>query len=180
MKLVLVVEDDFDTLHPLSELLRLKGYATLTASEIESGFRIACQRRPDLILTDIALPGRSGLQLILNVRQDMGIKNIPIIVISGCGPMMMTEARKAGANCCLEKPIDIDSLWEAMGEMLGGSRANGAGQHDVPEEGERRLATEIDQLVDRLRLSPSKEERDVYLKRLKERILELEARSGGQ
>ena len=58
MRTVLVVEDDFDTLHPLAELLRLKGYTVSTATEAEQGLAVARQQRPNLIITDIALPGK--------------------------------------------------------------------------------------------------------------------------
>src|SRR6185369_1070794 len=116
---VLVVEDDFDTLHPLAELLRLRGYDVSTASEAEQGLDVARQFNPDLIITDIALPGKSGLHFIGAVRKDEQIRSTPIIVISGCGPMIMVEAEAAGANCCLEKPISIDLFWGAIDQIFG-------------------------------------------------------------
>ena len=175
---VLVVEDDFDTLHPLAELLQLKGYDVSTATEAERGLAVARQRRPDLIITDIALPGRSGLHFIGAVRQTDEIKSTPIIVISGCGPMIMVEAEAAGANVCLEKPISIDSFWAAIDHIFG----------DIPETESPKpldwrddpapaLAGEIDRLVETLRNCTSKDEREEVLKRLKERILKLQARS---
>src|ERR1044071_9763131 len=71
-KTVQVVEDDFDTLHPLAELLRLKGYTVITASDAEQALQIARKQKPDLIITDIVLPGKSGLHFITAVRSDEG------------------------------------------------------------------------------------------------------------
>jgi DNA-binding response OmpR family regulator len=178
MRTVLVVEDDFDTLHPLAELLRLKGYTVSTATEAEQGMAVARQQRPDLIITDIALPGRSGLHFIGAVRRDEQIKSTPIIVISGCGPMILVEAEAAGANCCLEKPISIDLFWAAIDQVFGSlSEAESPKAVDWQEDSGRALAGEIDGLVETLRHCTTKTEREEVLKRLKERILLLQARN---
>jgi len=178
MRTVLVVEDDFDTLHPLAELLRLKGYTVSTATEAEQGLTVARQQRPDLIITDIALPGKSGLHFISGVRRDEQIKSTPIIVISGCGPMILVEAEAAGANCCLEKPISIDHFWAAIDQVFGSGP-----ESEVPtpmnwrEDPGPALAGEIDSLVETLRHCTTKSEREEVLKRLKERILKLQSRN---
>lgn len=178
MRTVLVVEDDFDTLHPLSELLRLKGYTVSTATEAEQGLALARRQRPNLIITDIALPGKSGLHFIGRVRKDQQIKSTPIIVISGCGPMILVEAEAAGANCCLEKPISIDLLWAAIDEALGNVPDRQAPRPvDWRDEQGPALAGEIDTLVETLRHCKSRDEKEDVLKRLKERILKLQARN---
>jgi DNA-binding response OmpR family regulator len=178
MRTVLVVEDDFDTLHPLAELLRLKGYTVSTATEAEQGLAVARQLRPDLIITDIALPGKSGLHFIGAVRQDLQINATPIIVISGCGPMILVEAEAAGADCCLEKPISIDLFWTAIDEVFGSApEEESLRPTDFGEDPGRALAGEIDGLVETLRHCTTKTEREEVLKRLKERILKLQARN---
>lgn len=177
MRTVLVVEDDFDTLHPLAELLRLKGFTVSTATEAEQGLKVARQERPDLIITDIALPGKSGLHFIGAVRRDDHIRSTPIIVISGCGPMIMVEAEAAGANCCLEKPISIDLFWSAIGQVFGASPDEGPQPLDWSDDPGRLLAGEIDGLVESLRNCSTRTEREDVLKRLKERILKLQARN---
>jgi len=176
-KTVQVVEDDFDTLYPLAELLRLKGYTVITASDAEQALRIARERRPDLIITDIVLPGKSGLHFITAVRSDEVIKSTPIIVISGCGPMILVEAEGIGADLCLEKPINIEVFWTALDQVLGASRESEMSKSvAAPDEG-RQLANEIDHLVERLRDCTTKGEREDVLKHLKERILEIQARN---
>ena len=178
MRTVLIVEDDFDTLHPLAELLRLKGYAVSTATEALQGLTVARHHPPDLIITDIALPGPSGLHFIGQVRRDQQLKSTPIIVISGCGPMILVEAEAAGANCCLEKPINIDLFWSAIDQIFGGAiEAEAATPTDSREDHGRALAGEIDSLVEILRHCATKNEREEVLKRLKERIRKLQERN---
>lgn len=178
MRTVLVVEDDFDTLHPLAELLRLKGYSVSTATEAELGLAVARKQRPDLIITDIALPGKSGLHFIGAVRKDDQIGSTPIIVISGCGPMIMVEAEAAGADCCLQKPISIELFWAAIDQVFGvANDAPAPLPMDWREDPARAIAGEIDGLVETLRHCQTKDEREDVLKRLKERILKLQARN---
>ena len=176
-KTVQVVEDDFDTLYPLAELLRIKGYTVITASDAEQALQIARKQRPDLIITDIVLPGKSGLHFITAVRSDEVIKSTPIIVISGCGPMILVEAEGIGADFCLEKPINIEIFWAAIDQVFGVNRESDAPKANAAPDDGRTLANEIDKLVEKLRDCNTKVEREDVLKRLKERILEIQARN---
>jgi DNA-binding response OmpR family regulator len=174
---VLVVEDDFDTLHPLAEMLRLKGYSVITASDAERGIETARLQPLDLIITDIVLPGKSGLHFIQSIRSDRRTLHIPIIVISGCGPMILVEAEASGANYCLEKPIKIEEFWAAVEGILASNRAaDGRSVSESQDEG-RLLAAEIDRLVEALRTCASRAERESVLKQLKERILQFQMRN---
>jgi DNA-binding response OmpR family regulator len=171
MKSVLVVEDDFDTLHPLAELLSIKGYKAYTASEGAEALRLAERLKPDLIITDIILPGESGLQLIKHIRTSTVIATTPIIVISGCEASVLDEASRAGASVCLEKPIHPDRFWAAFETIIHNDTSNG---WEPPIDCQP--AREIEWLIQQLRLSNSEKEREDYLFRLKARILA--ARSG--
>lgn len=173
---VLLVEDDFDTLYPMAEMLRLKGYNVMTASNAERALETARRESLDLIITDIVLPGKSGLHFIQSIRSDARTSAIPIVVISGCGPMILVEAEASGANFCLEKPIDIETFWATIDSILASSNVmNGRAATEVPDES-RALAAEIDALVESLRNCGTKSERDDVLKRLKERILKFQMR----
>jgi two-component system phosphate regulon response regulator PhoB len=180
MSKLLVVEDDFDTLHPLAELLRLKGHSVFTAVDAEQALIVASQQVPDVIITDIALPGKSGLHFINRVRGDARLEDVPIIVISGCGPAVLVEAEAAGANFCIEKPISLDLFWKAINLSLGTEnpedRTNG---FDVAHEPEDPAVAHIDQLVVALRSCTTRTDRDRILSELKQNILRLHHRSGG-
>ena len=167
---VLVVEDDFDTQNPLAELLKLKGYSVVTASNVERALEVARAQQPALIITDIMLPGKTGLHLIKSVREDASIGGTPIIVISGCGPNMLGEAQLAGANYCLDKPIRIERFWSTVDQVFGRKREffdTGEKADDLVQV----TATEIDTLVEELRQCSTKEARENVLRRLKDQIL---------
>src|ERR1044071_10359462 len=158
MRTILVVEDDFDTLYPLAELLRLKGHTAITASNAEQALRTAREAKPDLIITDIVLPGKSGLQFIATVRNDAVLKAIPVMVISGCGPMILVEAETIGADVCLEKPINIEIFWNALQGLLESKASLGDPENANGDNADRRTAAaEIDRLVEQLRYCFSKQ-----------------------
>ena len=175
-KTVLVVEDDYDTQRPMAELLQLKGYNAITASDAERALVMARERRPDLIITDIVLPGKSGLHFISTVRSEEEIKSTPILVISGCGAMVLVEAEAAGADWCMEKPIHIENFLSAIEHVLGNARLEEeSGYVESGDDTAQRIAREIDDLVEELRHTCSKDQKNDLLKRLKERIRKLQS-----
>jgi DNA-binding response OmpR family regulator len=127
---------------------------------------LAERLKPDVVITDIVLPGESGIQLIEHIRASRKIAATPIIVISGCEPSKLDEAARAGANVCLEKPINPDEFWAAFETMVRTETAPGL---DVAVESRR--AREIESLIQQVRRSNSEKEREDYLFRLKARIL---------
>ena len=173
-KKILVVEDDIDTLYPLAELLRLKGYDVETSSNAEQGLQVAGRERPDLIITDIVMPGKSGLHLIQRVRCDESMSATPIVVITGCGPAILVEAESAGADCCIEKPIEVEPLFAVVERLIEAAEVDGEGEGaGGPKDQHRQAADELDRIVEQLRQATSREEKEVLLKRIKESVFEL-------
>jgi CheY-like chemotaxis protein len=163
---ILVVEDDFDTRYPLAELLRLRGYLVTTASDADKAFTAACRQRPDLIITDIVLPGRSGLHFIQRVRASESLRPVPILVISGCGQAMLGRALSVGADHCLEKPIRLEQLWEALARLFA------KGDQDESVESDSGRAAGIEELIEQFRVTSSQDEREALLARLKKNLLD--------
>lgn len=174
-KTILVVEDDFDTRHPLAELLRLRGYDVATVANADLALTVAHERLPDLIVTDIILPGQTGLQLIQAIRASAPTAAIPIIVISGCEPAVLQKAEQAGANFCMRKPIQLPLFWATLARIL--KEEHGESPEESAADAEVTFAGAIDQLIDELQQSASKGEKEGILQRLKEQLLD--ARNGG-
>lgn len=117
-RLVLLVEDHDDTRQMYAEYLR----ETLTVVEAADG-RVALDilRRepPDLLITDLSLPGLDGFELIARVRKDASLARLPIICLSGYGGHAHDErARAAGCDRILQKPCMPDVLAEAAYALL--------------------------------------------------------------
>ena len=80
---ILVVEDDQNLRLTMTELLRLEGYAVVTARDGDEGYSQAIVHQPDLIITDLNMPILDGVELARLIRRQRGrIASVPIIALS--------------------------------------------------------------------------------------------------
>jgi two-component system cell cycle response regulator DivK len=110
-KLFLVVEDFEDSRFMMRRLLEMAGYKVLEASDGEQAVQMAVDARPALILMDLSLPKLDGLEATRQIRQQKGLKKVPILAVSAHdSPESRNEALEAGCNEYVTKPIDFDHL----------------------------------------------------------------------
>lgn len=109
MKNVLVVDDEISLREEMAESLELEDFGVRTADSVQSALEIMETESFDVVVTDLKMPKRGGLDFI----RDLGALNFGgmIIVASGHGAeSSREEAIENGAVACLGKPIDIDEL----------------------------------------------------------------------
>ncbi len=119
MKTLLVIDDDESILSIFTMVLQHKGYTILPASSGEAGLQLAHDRHPDMILTDMNMPGTSGLDVLKKIKSDPELAAIPVVVITG--DEEMTVASKEAeflANGILVKPVSLDALIRCVEEKL--------------------------------------------------------------
>ena len=121
MPRILIIEDEVNVRKLTRQMLELEGFEVLEAGDGDSGLRTFKENEVDLIITDIIMPGKEGIETILELRRDNpGVK---IIAMSGGGRMgpdgYLELARKFGANHTFSKPFDRQELVEAVKELLG-------------------------------------------------------------
>jgi DNA-binding response OmpR family regulator len=144
---ILVVDDTIDLLGAYRDVLEEQGYEVTTASSGDAAVAILKRDRPDLVITDIFLPGIDGLELISRIRGDLA-PTTPILAISGV-PSVRTDALRRGANAFAVKPIDLDDLMQLTREALKGGSALGAGApgkkalHEEATERHRRASRSL-------------------------------------
>jgi CheY-like chemotaxis protein len=107
--LALIVEDDPATRTLEEAVLEADGFAVLTAKNGEEGIRLAYQRRPTVILLDLALPTASGFEVLETLKSSPATVNTPVVVISAYA-MLVENCVSRGAAACVQKPFDIDDL----------------------------------------------------------------------
>lgn len=122
MSSILVIDDDTQVLDVMSEMLRLEGHRVAVA---ENGERAVEQIRRDafdLVITDLIMPEKEGLETIADIRKHCG--DLPIIAISGGGRVgpndYLETARFIGANATLAKPFGRQELITAVADLLAG------------------------------------------------------------
>jgi DNA-binding response OmpR family regulator len=133
----LLIEDDPSIVAGLELNLALEGYEVLTAADGESGYRLAVDKAPDLILLDIMLPGMNGLEVLRRLRQLDA--DVPVLILTARGE----EADKVlgltlGADDYISKPFNLGELRARINASLRRQRLRAGGQ-TVREFGDVRV-----------------------------------------
>ena len=117
---LLLVEDNADTLAMLDESLRRDGYEVQAAASAEDALALLKQWQPDVILSDIGLPGADGYEFLLRVRQMPGMADVPAFAVTGYGAEEdVRRAREAGYAGHFVKPVNLTTLDERIREWVG-------------------------------------------------------------
>jgi DNA-binding response OmpR family regulator len=122
MKKILVIDDDEQMRNMLRRMLMQAGYEVIDAVDGSEGIRLFRQQPSDLVITDIFMPGKEGLQVIRELRKDF--RDVRIIAMSG-GSARIGEfsalplAKEFGAIDTLTKPFMREELLEAVRQALG-------------------------------------------------------------
>lgn len=129
---VLVVDDDAAVCWALEQVLTSAGYAVSIAADAAAAKRILRRSQPDMVLSDVRMPGQSGLELLAELRADH--PSLPVVVMTAHGTMETAiEAVQRGAFDYLPKPIDLDRTLEIVRRALGEDRLAAAAQPTTPD-----------------------------------------------
>lgn len=120
---ILVVDDDLDILELLKMNLEPEGYTVRTASDGDSAIQSACTEPPDLILLDVMMPHKNGLQVIAELKNIDETKSIPVILVTARG---QTDDKvlglETGADDYITKPFDLREVTARVEAVLGRTR----------------------------------------------------------
>jgi DNA-binding response OmpR family regulator len=108
-KTILVIEDDPWTRTITTALLAGEGFAVVEAKNGEEGLDKAREHAPDAVLLDLALPTKSGLEVLRELKSDVATDSIPVIVVSAYGSLM-NETDAHHTVGVIQKPFDYDDL----------------------------------------------------------------------
>lgn len=111
---VLVVEDDRATLTMLIELLSAWGYETAGATSGAGALAEMQRRCPDVVISDLVMPGMSGLDLLRAIRSQKDCHVVFFLLTGQCSVTVCVSAIEQGADDCLLKPFDPESLYERL------------------------------------------------------------------
>ncbi len=122
MARVIIIDDELSIRSLLRLLLEKSGYDVAEAQDGEEGIRIQKTQPADLIITDIFMPGKEGLETIMKLKADF--PDTKIMAISGGGPFLdrdtfLQAAIILGADYALAKPFGKEDLLKAAGDLLG-------------------------------------------------------------
>ncbi|MGD9032853.1 MAG: response regulator [Desulfobacteraceae bacterium] len=139
-KRILIVDDEPDAISYISSVLEDNGYEYLSAEDGEQGLELAKKEKPDMILLDLIMPGKSGMLMFQELKKDPELGKIPVIVVSGASDalgvdlrnFMIRQPRKrrekvvettgetqfTEPNAYVDKPVDPNELIKVIKENL--------------------------------------------------------------
>lgn len=123
---LLIVEDNSAIREQMVTILEMSGYTIHTAADGNEGLRAACRHQPDLIISDVMMPERTGLDLLREVRKTSAIAHTPVILLSALiANEDIHKGLELGATAYVIKPFRLDQLLRLVTELLPPSPGRG-------------------------------------------------------
>jgi DNA-binding response OmpR family regulator len=117
---ILIIDDEVQIREMLGQMLSREGYQVLHASNGKDGMKICREQHIDLIITDIIMPEKDGIETILELRRELS--HLKVIAISGGGRLgpdgYLEMAKKLGAHRTFFKPFNRKEILDAVQELL--------------------------------------------------------------
>jgi DNA-binding response OmpR family regulator len=121
-KQILVIDDDALVRTTVEQVLASAGYRVMCAADGEEGIRLFRSLLPDLVITDLIMPIREGIETIREIKHEQ--PEAKIIAMSGGGRMgsadILAMARQLGADYAIAKPFRFDELTAMVRQSLAG------------------------------------------------------------
>ncbi|MEB3338415.1 MAG: response regulator [Leptolyngbyaceae bacterium] len=119
MSTVLVVDDTPSQLELVSKYLQEGGYSVIIAADAKEGLSKALSLKPDLVITDVVMPGMSGFELCRSLKKHPDLSKLPIIICSSKNQELdRLWAMKQGADAYVVKPFTRDELLKTIRNVL--------------------------------------------------------------
>jgi len=119
-KLVLVADDEVHIREVISYKLQIAGLEVITAHDGSEALELAKSESPDLLIVDYQMPGLTGLEVCLSLRQEPGTSKIPAIMLTAKGlDIEQAELDQAGISVVIPKPFSPREVLSCVEELLG-------------------------------------------------------------
>jgi DNA-binding response OmpR family regulator len=127
-KTAVVIDDEVDLTTYISAILEENGFTVHVANEATGGEALIREKMPDIVLLDLMMPGRTGIQLFSRLRRDDSTKNIPLVMVTGIKDKLgidwgeiVDQMKVRRPDGFVEKPIEPDRLMSVVKGVLSGA-----------------------------------------------------------
>lgn len=118
-KHVLLVEDEMNIMEAIRFLLSREGWQVDTHSDGADAMEVIRDRQPDLVVLDVMLPGKSGFDILEELRGDASTADMPVLMLTARGQKRDREmAEKAGVSRFMTKPFSNTEVLTAVRDLL--------------------------------------------------------------
>ncbi|WP_107669047.1 response regulator transcription factor [Cyanothece sp. BG0011] len=119
MSKVLVIEDTVSEMELISNYLRDSGYTVIATTDAKDALGKINQHKPNVIITDLVMPGMNGLELCRSIRKNPDTQNLPIVVCTSKNQDLdRMWAMKQGADVYVTKPFSKEQLVRAIRSVV--------------------------------------------------------------
>ena len=126
-KKVLVADDEVHIIHVVAIKLRNNGYGVITADNGAEAFALACEEKPDIVVTDYQMPRMTGLELVERLRQCEQTKDIPVIMLTARNfAISQQQQEELQISECISKPFSPRELLANIEDVLHQQAVNQA------------------------------------------------------
>lgn len=115
---ILVVDDIATNIALVKAMLRNKNYEVISAQSGAQALKIAGEKRPDIIILDIMMPGMDGYEVLARLRSNVETKDIKVVMLSAISKEEdIQKAMELGADDYITKPIVVKKLHDALDKL---------------------------------------------------------------
>lgn len=116
MRTILIVDDEFDIVDVLGDLLTAEGYQVITASNGHEGLVRLRESPVDLVLLDCMMPVVDGPEMLRMMRENENLPKIPVVMMSAAE--VRRHVQDLGCSAFLKKPFDLNTLLETVARLV--------------------------------------------------------------
>ncbi len=119
VKKVLLIEDEQNIIEAVKFILLRDGWEVNTHSNGHDAIEAVRHRAPDLVILDVMLPGKSGFDILSEIRSDQALNGLPVLMLSARGQARdMEMAVRAGASRYMTKPFSNAEVLDAVRDLV--------------------------------------------------------------
>ncbi|MEO0772790.1 MAG: response regulator [Pseudomonadota bacterium] len=117
-KTVIVIEDERNIIEAISFILSRDGWDVATHSNGHDAVDAVRARKPDIVILDVMLPGKSGFDILTEIRSDTDLHQTPVLMLTARGQSKDREmAERAGASAYMTKPFSNAEVLDAVRQL---------------------------------------------------------------
>ena len=115
---VVLIEDEPNIIEAIRFLLTREGWQVETHSDGSDALEVIRAAAPDLVILDLMLPGRSGMEILRDLREEDALNQLPVLMLTAKGQMRDREmAEKAGVSRFMTKPFSNAEVVDAVRDL---------------------------------------------------------------
>ncbi|MBL9006576.1 MAG: response regulator [Myxococcales bacterium] len=120
-KQILLVEDSVTMQKVVQITFAREDYQIVATTNVDDALAKCREQKPDIVLADASLPGKTGYELATSLRADAGLKDVPVLLMTGhFNPYDEPRAQKSGIDAHIVKPFDTQSLIDKVATLVKG------------------------------------------------------------